>query len=120
MTRVMLKSKIFYANVTEAQLYYKGSITIDEEILEAADLMEHERVDVLNVNNGARIQTYAIKGKRGSGVICLNGPAARSGAIGDRIVIVSYGLYSADELSRYKVNFVELGAKNEITNTYLG
>jgi aspartate 1-decarboxylase len=113
----MLKSKVYYATVTDAQLYYKGSISIDEAIIEAADLKEGERVDVLNLNNGSRLQTYVIKGKKGSGEICLNGPAARMGFKGDKIIIISYAIYKDEEIK--KARYVELGEKNEITNTYL-
>ena len=77
MMRIMLKSKIYYATISDLQLYYNGSIPIDESIMEAADLKEGERVDVLNLNNGVRLQTYVIKGERNSGTICLNSPAAR-------------------------------------------
>lgn len=115
----MLKSKIYYATVTEAQLYYKGSITIDEEIIKQANLHEHEKVDVLNLNNGNRIETYVIKGKRGSGVICLNGPAARTGVIGDKLIILSYGIYNEEELKNQKPAFVELDNGNKIKNTDL-
>ncbi len=119
MMRTMLKSKVSYAVVSEAQLYYKGSITIDENIMEAADLKKGEKVDVLNLNNGARLQTYVIKGARGSGVICLNGPAARLGAKGDKVVIISYGLYKEEELEKLKGKYVEVDEQNKIKNTYL-
>lgn len=115
--RIMLKSKVYYATVTDAQLYYKGSISIDEAIIEAADLKEGERVDVLNLNNGSRLQTYVIKGKKGSGQICLNGPAARMGFKGDKIIIISYAIYKDEEIK--KAHYVELDEKNQITNTYL-
>lgn len=117
--RIMLKSKVFYANITELKLYYRGSITIDEEIMEKADLREGERVDVLNLNNGSRLQTYVIKGKKGSGVICLNGPAARFGVQGDKIVIISYGMYNEEELKELEARYVELDEGNKIKNTYL-
>jgi len=119
MMRVMLKSKVYYATISDLQLYYKGSITIDEKIMEAADLKEGERVDVLNRNNGVRLQTYVIKGQRDSGVICLNGPAARLGFKGDRIVIISYGVYQDEELKNVKGKCVELDEQNKITNTHL-
>ena len=119
MMRIMLKSKVFYAKVTDLQLYYRGSITIDEKIMEEANLKEGERVDVLNLNTGSRLQTYVIKGKKGSGDICLNGPAARLGFKGDKIIIISYGIYNEDELKDLKAKYVELGEKNEIKNTYL-
>ncbi len=119
MMRTMLKSKISYALVTEAQLHYKGSITIDEDLMEAADIVEHEQVSVLNMNNGNRFDTYAIKGKRQSGVICLNGPAARLGCVGDRVVILTYALYGNDELKKFKTTLVELNERNKIKNTRL-
>ncbi|MBU2102391.1 MAG: aspartate 1-decarboxylase [Candidatus Omnitrophota bacterium] len=119
MMRVMLKSKISYAKITSHELYYKGSITIDEEIMEKADLREGEKVEVLNLNNGERLETYAIKGTRQSGVICLNGPSARLGYTGDTIFILSYGFYADEEVVRLKARFVELDDKNKITNTYM-
>ena len=88
----VLKSKIHRVQITEAQLDYIGSITIDEDLMDAANLIENEKVQIVNVNNGERIETYVIRGKRGSGVICLNGPAARKGMAGDIIVIISYAL----------------------------
>ncbi len=119
MMRIMLKSKVAYAVVSDLELYYKGSITIDEKIMEAADLKEGERVDVLNLNNGVRLQTYVIKGARDSGVICLNGPAARLGFKGDKVVIISYGLYQEKELEGFKGKYVELDEQNKIKNTHL-
>jgi aspartate 1-decarboxylase len=115
----MLKSKIFYAKIVDLQLYYKGSITIDEDIMEKADLREGEKVEVFNVNNGVRLETYVIKGPRGSGMICLNGPAARLGFKGDKIVIVSYALYNEDELKNYKTVYVEVDEENAVKNSYL-
>ena len=117
--REMLKSKIYYATITSLQLRYRGSITIDEEIMEKADLKEGEKVDVLNLNNGSRLQTYVIKGGHSNGEICLNGPAARSGCTGDEIVILSYGIYTDKEIELLKARHVELNKKNEIQNTYL-
>lgn len=93
----VLKSKIHRVVVTEADLNYVGSITVDEDLLDAANLIENEKVQVVNVNNGARLETYIIKGKRGSGVICLNGPAARLCAVGDLIIVISYALMSPEE-----------------------
>ena len=86
----VLKSKIHRVRVTEANLHYIGSITIDEALMEAANLLEHEKVQVVNIDNGARIETYVIRGTRGSGTICLNGPAARHAAVGDTVIIMSY------------------------------
>jgi aspartate 1-decarboxylase len=88
----VLKSKIHRARVTQAELHYVGSITIDEDLLDAANMVENEKVTVVNVNNGERLETYAIRGERGSGMICLNGPAARKAAVGDIVIIISYGL----------------------------
>lgn len=119
MLRVLLKSKIYYATITETQLYYKGSITIDEAIMEKADLQEGEKVEVLNLNNGERLETYVIKGEKNSGIICLNGPAARRGFKGDKIVILSYGLYDEKEIENHKPIFVELDNGNSLKNTYL-
>ena len=117
--RIMLKSKVSGATITDAHLYYKGSITLDEEVMGSAGLREHERVDVLNLNNGARLQTYVIKGEKGSGIVCLNGPAARYGYKGDKIIIISYGLYSDAEADVLKTKFIELGENNEVKNTYV-
>lgn len=86
----ILKSKIHRATVTQADLHYQGSITIDEDLMDAANMIEHEKVQVVNVNNGERFETYIIKGERKSGVICLNGPAARRAQVGDVIIIISY------------------------------
>ncbi|KAA9332913.1 aspartate 1-decarboxylase [Hymenobacter busanensis] len=88
----VLKSKIHRAKVTQAELHYVGSITIDEDLLDAANMVENEKVTVVNVNNGERLETYTIKGERGSGMICLNGPAARRVAVGDIVIIFSYAL----------------------------
>ena len=86
----ILKSKIHRVKVTDADLNYIGSITVDEDLMEAANLMEHERVQIVNVNNGERLETYVIKGERASGTICLNGPAARKVQVGDIVIIISY------------------------------
>jgi len=119
MMRTMLKSKIYHATVTEAQLHYKGSITIDEDIIEKANLLVNEKVEVLNINNGSRIETYVIKGKRGSGVVCLNGPAARTGVKGDKLVVLSYGIYNEDEVKKLKPTCVELDDANKIKNIHV-
>lgn len=86
----VLKSKIHRATITEANLNYVGSLTLDEDLMEAANIIENEKVQVVNVNNGERLETYVIKGKRGSGIVCLNGPAARRGMAGDIVVVISY------------------------------
>ena len=98
----VLKSKIHRAVITEANLNYVGSITIDEDLLDAANVIENEKVQVVNVNNGSRIETYVIKGKRGSGVCCLNGPAARKGAAGDIVIIISYATMDYEEAKSFK------------------
>lgn len=97
----LLKSKIHRAVVTEANLNYVGSITIDEELMEAANMIEYEKVQVVNVNNGERLETYIIKGKRNSGVICMNGPAARLCAVGDVVIIISYATMDFEEAKKY-------------------
>ncbi|MCF7894758.1 MAG: aspartate 1-decarboxylase [Candidatus Omnitrophica bacterium] len=117
MIRAMLKSKISYATVVGLQLYYKGSITIDQDLMEAADLYAGEKVDVLNLNNGVRLQTYVITGERASGTICLNGPAARQGYKGDKVIIISYGYYKEDELKGLSPKLIEVDGENKIKNT---
>ena len=98
----ILKSKIHRAVITEANLNYVGSLTLDEDLMEAAHVIEYEKVQIVNVNNGTRIETYLIKGKRGSGVCCLNGPAARQGAVGDVVIIISYARLNFDEAKEFK------------------
>jgi len=98
----LLKSKIHRARVTQAELHYVGSITIDEDLLEAANLLEGEKVQIVNVNNGERIETYTIKGERGSGMVCLNGPAARRVQVGDIIIIISYATMDFEEAKIFK------------------
>lgn len=108
MQRVMMKSKIHRATVTEACLHYVGSITIDEDLLDAVDLVENEKVLVVDIDNGQRLETYVLRGERGSGVICLNGAAARLVQVGDQVIIMAFANYSEDELENYlpKVLFV--------------
>jgi aspartate 1-decarboxylase len=98
----ILKSKLHRVRVTEANLNYVGSITIDENLMDAAHLLENERVQVLNVNNGERLETYVIKGKRGSGIICLNGPAARKAVVDDEVIVIAYALMTPEEAKTYK------------------
>ncbi len=102
----VLKSKIHKVTITQADLNYIGSITIDESLMEAANLIENEKVHVLNVNNGERIETYVIKGEKNSGVICLNGPAARKAAVGDVVIILSYALMSFDEAKNFTPSLI--------------
>ena len=98
----VLKSKIHRAVITEANLNYVGSLTLDEDLMEAANVIEYEKVQSVNVNNGTRIETYLIKGKRGSGVCCLNGPAARQGAVGDVVIIISYATLNFEKAKTFK------------------
>jgi aspartate 1-decarboxylase len=102
----VLKSKIHRAVVTEANLNYVGSITIDEDLMEAANIIENEKVQVVNINNGERLETYVIKGKRNSGVCCLNGPAARKVAVGDIVIIISYALMDFEEAKVFKPTII--------------
>jgi len=114
MLRTVLKSKIHRARVTEANLYYEGSITIDSDLVKAADIIEGEKVEVFNLNNGHRLETYAIKGKAGSGVICLNGPAARGACAGDQVIIVSYVIADDKEARAIKPKIIKVNARNKI------
>ena len=102
----VFKSKIHRAVVTEADLNYIGSITIDEDLMDAANIIENEKVQVVNINNGERLDTYVIKGKRGSGVICLNGPAARKAAVGDIVIIIAYAAMDFEEAKKFKPSIV--------------
>lgn len=114
MLRTILKSKIHRARVTAAKLYYEGSITIDGKLMEAADILPGEKVEVFNLNNGHRLETYAIKGKPGAGIICLNGPAARGACAGDEIVIVSYVLVDDKEALGVKPKIISVDERNRI------
>lgn len=108
------KSKIHRAVVTEAKLNYVGSITIDEDLLEAANIYEGERVQIVNNNNGERLETYVIPGERGSGVICLNGAAARKVEVGDIVIIISYGYMTVDEAKAHKPITIFPNEKNQL------
>jgi aspartate 1-decarboxylase len=110
----MLKSKLHRVSVTEANLNYVGSITIDEDLLDAANMIENEKVAIVNVNNGERFETYIIKGKRGSGVICLNGPAARKVMVEDIIVIMSFGIMDFEIAKTFKPSVVFTKEGNKI------
>mgnify|MGYP001155542069 CR=1 FL=1 len=114
MMRYMLKSKIHRATVTEANLHYEGSLTVDKLLLAEVNLLPFERIKVYNINNGERFDTYIIEGPAGSGVIGLNGAAARKGLAGDLIIIASYALYSAEELKDYRPHIVLLDQRNRI------
>lgn len=119
MLRVMCKSKIHRATVTGADLNYVGSITIDADLMDAAELLEYEQVHVVNINNGARFETYVIAGERGEGEICLNGAAARLAHAGDKVIVISYAQYDEAELSRYRPNFIFVDEQNRITRDHL-
>jgi len=109
----MMKSKIHRATVTEANLNYVGSITIDENLMEAADILENEKVQIVDNNNGSRLETYVIPGPRGSGVICLNGAAARLVQPGDTVIIISYAMLSSEELESHKPTVVFVDEDNK-------
>ncbi|HEY0680297.1 MAG TPA: aspartate 1-decarboxylase [Chitinophagaceae bacterium] len=98
----VLKSKIHRAVITEANLNYVGSLTLDEDLMDAANMIENEKVQIVNVNNGSRIETYIIKGKRGSGICCLNGPAARRGSVGDIVIVISYATMDFEKAKNFK------------------
>jgi aspartate 1-decarboxylase len=114
MTRTMLKSKIHRATVTDCDLHYVGSITIDPDLLEAADVLEHEQVHVVDVDNGARFETYTIAGERGSGEVKVNGAAARLVHRGDTVIVISYAQYAREELERYEPRVVHVDRENRI------
>ena len=115
MQRTMCKGKIHRATVTQANLNYIGSITIDQDLLDAADIYPYEKVQVVNVNNGSRLETYTIAGARGSGVICLNGAAARLTAEGDLVIIMSYGQFDEQEIRSLEPHIVFVDAENRMT-----
>ncbi|HEX4735354.1 MAG TPA: aspartate 1-decarboxylase [Thermoleophilaceae bacterium] len=117
MRRTMLKSKIHRATITGSDLHYVGSITIDQDLLDAADIREHEQVHVVDVDNGARFETYTISGERGSGEICINGAAARLVHNGDTIIVISYAEYSEEDLESYVPRVVHVTKSNEIVIT---
>ena len=112
MFRMMCKSKIHRATITEANLHYVGSITIDEELMELADILPNEQVHVLDVNNGNRFETYVFKGERNSGVICINGAAARLVHKGDLLIIISYGYFTDEEAKKLKPKIIHVDEKN--------
>lgn len=110
----ILKSKLHRATVTEANLNYTGSVTIDRDLIDAAGIVVHEKVQVVNNNNGARFETYVIEGKRGSGTICLNGAAARLVQPGDKVIIMAYAHMTPEEAANYKPTVLLLGDNNQI------
>ena len=103
----VLKSKIHRVQITQAELHYVGSITIDEDLMDAALMIENEKVQVVNLNNGERLETYIIKGKRGSGVICMNGPAARKAQVGDIVIVISYATMDFEEAKSWKPTLID-------------
>ena len=111
----IVKSKIHRVRITQADLNYIGSITIDEDLMDAANLIANEKVHIVNVNNGERLETYVIKGERASGVICLNGPAARKGLVGDIIIIVSYASMDFEDAKKFKPHIVFPDADNRLS-----
>ncbi|MHB8580602.1 MAG: aspartate 1-decarboxylase [Ignavibacteriaceae bacterium] len=115
MTREMFKSKIHRATVTLAELYYEGSITIDKDLLSTADILPFEKVQVVNVNNGNRFETYTLEGPAGSGMICLNGPAARLGAVGDEVIIITYSEMTEEEAKKHQPKIVLVDKQNKVT-----
>lgn len=114
MTLELLKGKIHRATVIQAELDYVGSITVDEALLEAAGILEYEKVQIVDVNNGSRFETYTISGQRGSGMICLNGAAARCVSTGDKIIIMAYGQYTRDEAKEHKPAVVFVDEENKV------
>ena len=114
MLRLMLRSKIHRATVTGADLEYEGSLTLDEDLIQAAGILPYEQIMVSNLQNGERFETYVIPGPRGSGMVCLNGPTARKAMIGDKVIIFCYEYYSEQELARYKPTIVKVDEKNRI------
>ena len=114
MLRSMMKSKIHRATVTEANLEYEGSITIDRDLLRAADLLPGEHVHVVNINNGSRIETYCVEGKAGSGTVCMNGAAARWAQVGDQVIIIWYAMLEDEQARLYPPKIVFVDRSNKI------
>ncbi len=114
MQRTMLKSKIHRARVTDCDLNYVGSITVDQDLLDAADILPHEQVTIVDVDNGARFETYAIAGERGCGDLKLNGAAARLVHRGDTVIVISYAQYTPSEIARHRPRVVHVDGRNEI------
>lgn len=110
----VIKSKIHRAKITQAELHYVGSITIDEDLLDAAEMFENQKVQVLNIENGERLETYIIKGERGSGQITMNGPAARRVQVGDTVIVIAYALMELEEAKKHKPTLVFPNEKNQI------
>ena len=115
MLRIICKSKIHRVKVTRANLKYMGSITIDGKLLDAADILPGEKVQIVNLNNGSRVETYCMAGRKGSGIICMNGAAARWAQVGDEVIIISYGLVETEEAKHLRPKIVFVDEKNRIT-----
>ncbi len=111
----ILKSKIHRVKITQAELHYVGSISIDEDLMEAANIIEGEKVQVVNINNGERLETYVIKGARGSGTVCLNGPAARKAQVGDVVIIISYASMKFEKAKKFKPTIIFPDQNNKLT-----
>lgn len=118
MYRTICHSKIHRATITEANLDYQGSLTIDAALMQAANIRTYEKIQVVNINNGARFETYAIEGPSHSGIICANGAAARLVAPGDLVIIIAYGMFTETELETFKPNFVFVNEKNQIVKLH--
>lgn len=110
----VLKSKIHRARITEAELHYVGSIAIDEDLMDAANLIEGEKVQIVNINNGERLETYVIRGERGTGTICLNGPAARKAQVGDVVIIISYASMKFEKAKKFKPTIIFPTPENKL------
>ena len=110
----VLKSKIHRVKITEAELHYVGSITIDEDLMDSANIIENEKVQIVNINNGERLETYVIKGERGSGIVCLNGPAARKAQVGDIVIVLSYASVTPEEAINFQPTIVFPDHQNKI------
>jgi len=119
MQRHLMKSKIHRATITSADLNYEGSLTLDEDLMQAADLLRNEEIQVVNVNNGARFTTYVIPGPRGSGVVQLNGAAARLGMAGDLVILISYGVFEDAEAQKHRPHVVFVDNRNRMTRPQL-
>jgi aspartate 1-decarboxylase len=116
----LCKSKIHRVRVTEAELYYEGSLTVDTHLLAASGILPYEKVQVVNVNNGERFETYIIPGQAGTGIICLNGPAARLGTVGDEIIVIAYAEFEEAEAKKYQPTVVLVDQKNKIKQVLKG
>ena len=116
MQRMMLKSKLHRVTVTHSELHYEGSCAIDQDLLDAADIREYQQIDIYNVNNGERFTTYAISAERGSGIISVNGAAARKAAPGDLLIIATYAMYEESELAKFEPDLIYVDSRNRMMN----